>query len=246
MLEVCVEDIRGVRAAVEGGANRLELCASLPQGGITPSCGLMSAAARAPIPVHALIRPRAGDFVYDENETEVMRADVRAAVEAGAAGVVIGASRSDGTLDLALLAMLIGAAREAGSLRGKPVSLTLHRAFDLCPDPHAALEAAIDLGFDRILTSGGAATAMEGRAVLAALATQARGRIKILAASGIGPNNVAEILATGVDEIHSSCRAPRTGSDPRVTMLEFDEASPKTTSAQRVADLLAAVNRWSP
>lgn len=244
MLEVCVEDIRGLRAAVQGGANRVELCASLPQGGITPSAALLAAAVRAPIPVHVLVRPRAGDFVYAEDEAELMGMDVRGAVEAGSAGVVIGASHADGTLDSALLATLIAVARQAGRHRGKPVSLTLHRAFDLCPDPIAALEAAIGLGFDRILTSGGARTALEGRAVLAELVKKSRGRIRILAASGIGPDNVGEILATGVGEIHSSCRAPLANVDPKVTRLEFDEPRPKGTSAKRVAELLSAMSEW--
>ena len=147
MLEVCVEDISGLRAAMEGGADRVELCAALPLGGITPSPALLRAAARAGIPVNVLIRPRAGDFIYDAAETQLMIADIREASSVGLAGVVIGASRPDGTLDAELLATLISVAREAGAVRGNPVSLTLHRAFDMCPDQAAALEVAVRLGF---------------------------------------------------------------------------------------------------
>jgi len=244
MLEVCVEDIRGLRAAVEGGANRIELCAALPLGGITPSPALLRAGAGVPIPVHVLIRPRAGDFIYDAAEAEQMVADIREASVAGLAGVVIGASRSDGTLDAALLARLIRVAREAGELRRKPVSLTLHRAFDLCPDQLAALEVAVSLGFDRILTSGGAPTVVGGRAALAELAKRARGRIIILAGSGIDPDNVGSILALGIDEIHASCQMPRPRTDPRAIELGFDQAQPRQTSAQRVTALASSMRQW--
>ena len=244
MLEVCVEDVVGLRAAVEGGANRIELCAALPLGGITASPALIRAGARASIPVHALIRPRANDFVYDADETELMATDIREALGTGLAGVVIGASRPDRTLDASLLATLIAIAREAGAQRGSPVSLTLHRAFDLCPDPIAALEVAVNLGFDQVLTSGGAPTVVEGRAVLAELVKQARGRIKILAGSGITPDNVGSILAAGVNEIHASCQVSRPNTDPKALELGFDEAQPKQTSAHRVTALASAINQW--
>jgi copper homeostasis protein CutC len=244
MLEVCVEDISGLQAAVAGGANRIELCAALPLGGITPSPALIRAGAKAGIPVHVLIRSRAGDFVYDAHEAELMAADIGESIHAGLAGVVIGASRSDGTLDASLLRKLIAVAREAGARRGSPVSLTLHRAFDLCPDPIAALEIAVDLGFDRILTSGGAVSAVAGRAVLTELVKRAGGRIKILAGSGIDPDNVGSILATGVEEIHASCQLPRPRTDPRAIELGFEQSQPKLTSAQRVAALVSSIKQW--
>lgn len=243
MLEVCVEDMEGLQAAVDGGADRIELCAALPLGGLTPSLGLIQAAAQAPLPVHVLIRPRAGDFIYNAVETELMLADIRESVGFGLAGVVIGASHPDRTLDVALLSTLIAVARDAAEPRGRPVSLTLHRAFDLCPDPVAALEAAVSLGFDRILTSGGAVNAIEGQAVLAELVRQARGRIKILAGSGIDPDNVGAILATGVAEIHASCQVARSNVDPKALELQFDVPQPKHTSAQRVAALVASIEQ---
>lgn len=244
MLEVCVEDIDGLRAAVAGGAGRIELCAALPQGGITPSAALIAAAVAAPIPVHVLIRPRAGNFLYDDDERELMVTDIRVAAASGAAGVAIGASRADATLDVTLLTALVDVAREAGRRRARPVSLTLHRAFDLCPDPLEALEAAIGLGFNRVLTSGCAETAIAGRAVLASLVTRARGRVGILAACGIDASNVDVVLAAGVDEVHSSCQEPRADADPKIIQWEFDAPLPKATSTRRVEALAAAVRRW--
>lgn len=244
MLEVCVEDISGLWAAVEGGADRIELCSALASGGLTPSAALISAAVRAPVPVHILIRPRAGDFVYDAREVDLLVADISSAVTAGSAGIVIGASRPDSTLDTALLEKLVSVARSAAEQRAKPIALTLHRAFDLCKDPLETLEGAIRLGFQRILTSGGAESAMSGRAVLTALAQQAHGRIKILAGAGINSSNVAAILATGVDEIHASCREPLPPPDPRLIELGFIAPRPYRTTASAVKALASAIQAW--
>jgi copper homeostasis protein len=244
MLEVCVEDISGLWAAVEGGADRIELCSALTFGGLTPSEALIVAAVRAPVPVHILIRPRAGDFVYDVREVDLLVADISSAVAAGCAGIVIGASRPDSTLDTALLEKLVSIARSAAVQRAKPVALTLHRVFDLCKHPLETLEAAVRLGFDRILTSGGAESALSGRAALTALARQTHGRIKILAGAGINPSNVGTILATGVDEIHASCQAPLPPPDPRLIELGFVAPRPYRTTASAVKDLAAAMQRW--
>lgn len=241
MLEVCVEDISGLWAAVEGGADRVELCSALASGGLTPSMALIGAAVRAPVPVHILIRPRAGDFVYDIREVDLLVADISSAVAAGSAGIVIGASRPDSTLDAPLLQKLVSIARSAAEQRAKPVALTLHRAFDLCPDPLEALETAIQLGFHRILTSGGAESAMSGRAVLSALARQAHGRIRILAGAGINRDNVATILKTGVDEIHASCQVPLPPPDPKLIELGFIAPRPSHTTASAVKALATAV-----
>lgn len=244
MLEVCVEDISGLWAAVEGGADRIELCSALACGGLTPSTALISAAVRAPVPVHILVRPRAGDFVYDVREVDLLVADISSAVAAGSAGIVIGASRADSTLDSTLLEKLVSIARSAAGQRAKPIALTLHRAFDLCKDPLESLETAIRLGFHRILTSGGAESAMSGRAALTALARQAHGRIKILAGAGINPNNVAAILATGVDEIHASCQVPLPPPDPKLTELGFIAARPSRTTVGAVKALATAMQAW--
>ncbi len=200
LLEICVADAHSLEAAIEGGAGRIELCSALELGGLTPSPGLMRLAARAPVPVYAMIRPRAGDFVFTTQEAEIMLADIEAAGAAGLAGVVLGASLVDGRLDEVLLARLQAQARGLGS--------TLHRAFDLVPDPLAALEAAVALGFERILTSGGAVTAPAGLDMLKRLHEAACGRIGIMPGSGVTPANVAALLAAlPVAEVHSSCSA---------------------------------------
>jgi copper homeostasis protein len=244
MLEVCVDDLAGLHAAIRGGANRIELCSALLLGGLTPSAALISVAARAPIPVHALIRPRAGDFVYGSDEEALIAADIDTAAAAGLAGVVIGANRLDGELDVALLTRLVACARAAGERRGAPLALTLHRAFDLCPSLTTALEAAISLGFDRVLTSGGAVTAMAGRAVIAELVQQARGRIRILAGSGINAANIEAILGTGVEEIHASCQTPIGTLDPRLVELGFSDSQPKRTDPACAAALATAIKSW--
>src|SRR5579863_4113696 len=138
LLEIAVDSVTGLDNALRGGAQRIELCAALDIGGLTPSIGLMAVAAEAPVPVYAMIRPRAGSFVFDSREEEVMLADIHAARSVGLAGVVLGANLADNRLDTALLARLIAAAEEIG--------VTLHRAFDLVPDMDAALEQAVELG----------------------------------------------------------------------------------------------------
>jgi len=232
VLEVCVDDIAGLDAAQQGGADRIELCSSLGCGGLTPSAGLMAEAARRSLPVIALIRPRSGGFVYNEAEARVMLHDIARAAELGLAGVAIGALTPERQLDLALLERLIRAAD--GRLQ-----LTLHRAFDLVGEPGAALEAAIALGFQRVLTSGGAPTAAAGAAQLAAMVRQSQDRIRILAGSGIRPDNVADLLAaTGVHEVHASCRAPAHEAQPEELLaFGFSEASALKTSADEVRAL---------
>ena len=244
MLEVCVDDLDGFGEALAGGADRIELCSALPLGGLTPSAALVSTAALAPVPVHVLIRPRAGDFIYDAGEAELIATDLRAALIAGAAGVVIGANRPGARLDVPLLERLVTLAREAGERRGKPVALTLHRAFDLCVDPIDALEDAIALGFDRVLTSGGAESALAGREVLAALVARARGRIRILAAGGIDPGNVAAILGAGVDEIHASCQRPLPQPAARLVELGFAQPTHGRATASSVKALASAIKDW--
>ncbi|MCV2351473.1 copper homeostasis protein CutC [Paucibacter sp. Y2R2-4] len=230
LLEVCVDDVAGMEAAVEGGADRIELCSSLDLGGLTPSAGLMREAAKLPIPVHALIRPRAGGFVYGAAEERVMRRDIEQAAEQGLAGLAIGAMNPEGRLDLPLLRRLIQAA--------PGLQLTLHRAFDLVREPQAALEEAISLGFHRILSSGGALTAPAGTAQLAALVAQSHGRIQILAGSGIQAENVQALLsASNVPEIHASCRAPALAATPELLAFGFAAPSARATSAALVRAL---------
>jgi len=207
LLEVCVDTPAGLAAAIAGGADRIELCAALALQGLTPAPGLMAEAAKAPIPIYPMIRPRNGDFCYDAGDLDAMRHDIDAVRAYGLAGVVIGANRSDGELDLDVLEKLVEHAKGLG--------MSLHRSFDLAPDQSAALEAAIDLGFERVLTSGGALTAQAGAEQIAALVEQAAGRIGILAGAGVKPGNIAELVRrTGVREIHGSFSGPIPGADP--------------------------------
>jgi copper homeostasis protein len=199
-IEVCVDTPEGLALAARSGADRIELCAALALDGLTPGPGLVRLARGLPVPVMAMIRPRAGDFVFGPGDLRAALADIQHMREAGLAGVVLGASLPDGRLDLPALAAMVAAA--AG------LDLTLHRAFDLTPDPFAALEDAVSLGFSRILTSGQAPTAAEGAALLARLAKAARGRIGIMAGAGVRAADAARLAATGVSALHGSFRGP--------------------------------------
>lgn len=205
-LEVCVDTIGGLQAAAAAGVTRIELCGPLAVGGTTPSAGLIHAASASRVPVRAMIRPRDGGFNFSRAEAVAMEIDIDAVRAAGLDGVVLGASRPDGTLDLVLLRRLCD--RAAGLGR------TLHRCFDLVPDPFAALDQAVALGFDRVLTSGAAPTALDGAPLLKRLVAHAAGRISIMAGSGLSPERVGGLLAVApVDEIHASCRAAAHGPD---------------------------------
>jgi copper homeostasis protein len=199
-LEVCIDSPEGLARAIAGGADRIELCAALPLGGLTPSAGLMRLAAEAPVPVYAMVRPREGDFIFTSAEAEVMRADIRAARQAGLAGVVLGAATPEGRLDVPLLSSLMAEAAGMGT--------TLHRVVDTLADPAAALADTIALGFERILTSGGAGSALAGSTTIRRLHELAAGRIAIMAGGGLRAANAIDVLQrTGVDELHGSCAA---------------------------------------
>jgi copper homeostasis protein len=196
LLEVCVDSLRSAIAAEKGGARRIELCSALEAGGITPSHGLVAeVCSRLRIPVHVLIRPRAGDFRYSPGELRVMERDILAARKLGASGIVVGALRPGGTVDAAALRALLRAAR--------PMSVTFHRAFDSVPRPLEALVLLSRLGVDRILTSGGGETALAGRSMIRRLSLAASDGLSIIAGGGIGPRAAVTILReTAVREIH--------------------------------------------
>ena len=241
LLEVCAGDIDSVIAAAQGGASRVELCSALGEGGVTPSIGFRSALKVPGIRVHVLIRPRGGDFLYTPQEVDCMVDDIVAAREAGVHGVVIGALTPDGEIDMNACRKMMEAA--AG------ISVTFHRAFDLCRDPFKALEDIISLGCDRILTSGQAQTALEGKENLAELVKQADGRIIILAGAGVSQSNAAEILnASGTGEIHASARTSvESGMKFRHSGVSMgtpgsDEYSRKTTSADIVKQIVSQIN----
>ncbi|TCQ29832.1 copper homeostasis protein CutC [Rhizobium sp. PP-CC-3G-465] len=233
LLEVCVDDAAGLLAAVEGGADRIELCSALSLGGLTPTAGLMQLAGRMSVPVYAMIRPRAGDFVFEETEIAMMEAEIDAARQAGLAGVVLGASLSDRSLDAACLARLVHRTGDMGR--------TLHRAFDLVPDQAAALETAINLGFERILTSGGQKTAAQGIAAITELVRRAGGRLSIMPGSGVTLATVGPLLATGVSEVHASCSASVPTADNRLVELGFAPETARRSDAGIVRALKAAL-----
>jgi copper homeostasis protein len=210
LVEICVTDTASARAAAEGGAGRVELCAEIGSGGVTPSLGMIAHVVRLmPISVHVLIRPRGGDFVYDFDEVAVMLDDIEAARSAGAAGVVLGALTRESTIDLANTIKLAD--------RARPLSVTFHRAFDLARDPVDALETLIALGVDRLLTSGGPGPARENAATLRALVEQAAGRIVVMAGGSIAEGDLPRLMdATGVEEVHlhSGVTGPSAGLGP--------------------------------
>lgn len=198
LLEVCVDSVESAIRAVEGGADRLELCSNLIIGGTTPSTALFEAIRkRCNIKIHVLIRPRFGDFNYSEYEFEVIKNEVKLFKALGADGIVIGMLKIDGTLDYEHMKELIKIA--------EGMSITLHRAFDVCVDPYEALEQAVCLGVHTILTSGQKNNALAGKEVIKKLVEQADQRIDILVGSGVSANIIEEIYeTTGATSYHMS------------------------------------------
>lgn len=239
-IEVCLESIDGALAARDAGADRIELCADLLEGGTTPSAGaLRTARALCPdLGVMAMIRPRGGDFAYTPRELDVMADDVAFAKGAGADGVVFGMLNADGTIDEAATARLVEAAR--------PMQVTFHRAFDMSRDLGASLETLVDLGVDRVLTSGGRASVVEAVDVLAGLVEQAGARIVVMPGCGVMEDNIVDVVTrTGAREIHFAApgraESPMTHRNPHCFMGtptppgEYERA---TTDAARLSRFL--------
>ncbi|CDN30353.1 Cytoplasmic copper homeostasis protein cutC [Mucinivorans hirudinis] len=244
VVEICANSVRSCIEAERGGAVRVELCAAIPEGGTTPSWGEMVVARRAiSIDMNVIIRPRAGDFLYSDLEFEAMVADIDAARRAGVNGVVFGCLTAEGDVDIERNRELMAAA--------EGLSVTFHRAFDVCREPMIALEQIIALGFDRILTSGQEPNAMEGAGLIARLVEQAGDRIIIMPGCGINEGNIAEIkLITGAREFHFSAREPLAGGmiyrNERVSMggaVVVDEFVRDVTSARRVSSTIVASGR---
>ncbi|MGA2813952.1 MAG: copper homeostasis protein CutC [Candidatus Acidiferrum sp.] len=201
VLEVCVDSVESALAAERGGAHRVELCSSLSDGGLTPSAGLIDATRKSlAIALHIMIRPRGADFYYSDVEFEIMRRDIVLAKQLAADGIVFGILDLDGRVDMERTAELLELAA--------PLSVTFHRAFDMSYDLFASLRDLQALGVDRVLTSGGKQSAVEGAEVLQRLVEASRGDIAIMAGGGIEDHIVSELLArTGVREIHASLRS---------------------------------------
>lgn len=215
-LECCCTDAAEAVEAMKGGAGRIELCEDLPCGGVSPSRSSIEAALTAVnIPVNVLVRVRGGNFVYNEEEIEMMVKSVRMCRELGVNGVVVGALRNDESIDTEAVRRMVA---EAEGLH-----VTFHRAFDECADPFAALEDIIDLGCDRLLTAGHVSNVNVGEPMLKELNGRAAGRIIILAGSGVRPGNIARLEAsTGCKEFHSSSHGPdgRTSHEVVAAMVD--------------------------
>ena len=198
ILEICVDSAASAIAAQDGGADRIELCSALAIGGISPSPALFrQVKENTALEVRVLLRPRAGDFCYDEYEFRQHREEVEMFRKLGADGVVIGILRSDGTLNVEQMKELV---RLAGTMK-----VTMHRAFDVCSNPMETMETCIQLGIDTILTSGQKSSAMEGWKLLAELTERAAGRIEILAGAGITPEVIRQLYSmTGITSYHMS------------------------------------------
>lgn len=230
LLEICVDDAAGLEAAIEGGADRVELCSVLELGGLTPTPGLIALASHANVPVRAMIRPRPGDFVFSESDLRAMLADIAAVRNAGLEGVVLGASLPDGRLDLDTLRILVKAA--------SGLKLTLHRAIDLVPDMAEAVEQAIALGFDTILTAGLARTAPEGIEQIALAHRVAAGRITIMAGSGINAETAPALLdRVPLPALHASCGEQAPPASRPAMRLGFDSPGRRATSHMNVRAL---------
>ncbi|MCX7512932.1 copper homeostasis protein CutC [Frateuria hangzhouensis] len=236
LLEVAANSVASALAAQEGGAGRIELCAALELGGVTPSYAeIATARDRLAIPLYVLIRPRAGDFLYNDFECEVMLRDIEACVALGCDGVVLGVLDPDGRVDQARCRPLVGAAG--------PLGVTFHRAFDMVADPAQALEAVIGLGCERVLTSGARASAIEGAAAVRARVEQAAGRLVVMPGAGVSAGNIAALArATGAREFHASARrALPSGMNHRHAGLDDMAGGEWRSDAAEVRALVSAL-----
>lgn len=233
VLEVIAFDINSCKRIESAGGSRIELCANPPEGGTTVSYGMMHAArAAVQIPIFPIIRPRGGDFLYTPEEIDVMKKDIQLAKEVGMDGVVIGCLKPNGEVDYDVTARLVELAY--------PMEVTFHRAFDQVPNQLEALELIIDAGCQRILTSGGANTVMEGLSSLLACIKAAKERIIILPGSGIRSGNIAQLQQlTGLNEFHSSARKLTTGNMEYKNPSLSEGAQTWTVDPEEVRALLA-------
>ena len=234
LLEICIDRLESVLAAEAGGANRLEVCGSLVAGGTTPSRGLIEhCQAVCQLDLMMMIRPHDGSFCYGRDDLEIMQRDIRLAGELGVRGVVFGALREDGRVDMASCRRLMDAAR--------PLEVTFHRAFDLARDPFEALDVLLELGVDRLLTSGQAPSAAQGAACIGELVRRSENRLVVMAGAGMDAANVKQVIRqTGASEIHASASV---AVDDTACQRELGfGASYRVTCRRKVRELIAAMN----
>jgi copper homeostasis protein len=246
LVEICVDTIAGVAAAIDGGAGRIELCSALALGGLTPSAGLtvqaVAMAQRSGVAVHAMVRPRDGGFCFGDHDWSTTLVEAEALVAAGVDGLVFGASLADGEIDGGRLASWCAAIERIATLAGRPIHRVLHRAIDLAPDPVGAVDQAIAAGFDSVLSSGGATDAVAGAATLARMVARAQGRCRIIAGAGVRPDNVAALIRdTGVDAVHASASIAVAEPQARVVARGFGGSVRRHTDADTVRALVRAV-----
>ena len=243
LVEVCVDSVESATAAERGGANRIELCDNLLEGGTTPSAGAIEIARKnLSIKLHVIIRPRGGDFCYSDIEFEVMKRDIVVAKELGADGVVIGILTQDGNVDVERTKELIETA--------SPLSVTFHRAFDMTQNPFKALEDLVSIGVGRILTSGQEASVIEGIDLIAELVQRANDRIVIMPGGGLTVRNVSKVIEqTGVREVHVTgfvtVESQMQYRNERVFMggsLRPPEYTRSVTDASKIIEILQAAN----
>lgn len=241
VFEICVDSPESALAAQEGGADRIELCDNLIEGGTTPSIGSIEIARKLlNIKLHVIVRPRGGDFLYSDIEFEIMKRDIETAKRAGVDGVVFGILKQDGSIDKPRNRELVAISR--------PMAVTFHRAFDVCREPFRGLEDLIEIGVGRMLTSGQHPTATEGAGLIARLVKTAGERISILACGGLNVNNIAHVAkATGAREFHftafEDAASPMTFRNEHVSMGGSGDASEYTrrvTSSESVRKIIEA------
>jgi Uncharacterized protein involved in copper resistance len=242
--EVCANSVKSCLAAQEGGAHRVELCSAIPEGGTTPSFGEIAIAREMlQIKLHVIIRPRSGDFLYSPLEIKSMLKDIEMCKKLGVDGVVFGMLNNIGEIDIPIMKEFMDASTG--------MSITFHRAFDMCCNPNEALEQIISLGCDRILTSGQRPTAEEGIPLLRKLNEQAKGRIALMAGSGVNETNIQRIATeTGISEFHFSAREKQesymTYRNPAVSMggtVHINEYENAYTAAQKVKNTIAPLTQ---
>jgi copper homeostasis protein len=236
ILEVCTNSIQSTINAVKAGAKRVELCSNLEQGGTTPSAGMILVTTKLDIDIFVLIRPRTGDFLYTETEYETIKSDVIFCKENGCEGVVVGFLTKEGTVDKKRTQEIVALA--------KPMEVTFHRAFDCVENPQEALEKIISSGCTRLLTSGLAAKAIDGKEQLRELVQQANRRIYIMAGSGINEDNISELYEAGIREFHASASSTIFKSNLALTPVATSFYTPnKETQSSKVERLLSILEK---